>query len=330
MAWAPLRALRFALVLVPPALGCSLIVPPIEPGAHCDIGGNSPCAACLRRNCQDSIDRCCLDATCSNDALLSGLDRCGEGDRDGCATGLAQTVTEIGKAARTCALSSCAAECSDRGTVAWSCTAPQAGLTDCAACVFDRCGSALQQCCAASCEKKVSEGISRCISGDTAGCAWFVDESDTGLDGVVRGCIAKSCAACLGDGRKPQSCSPMGGGTYCTCSGARESSGPTCSIASVGGGRCYQTDETCTCGEYSCKATSLGCTCGLTAGPGSTSCRAAKGTVCCLELSEYARCRCELSSCYTDSREFAVPSCDASDVEAAMAAARRSLTACSN
>jgi len=331
--------------LAGPVAGCVLLVKPIEPESHCAIQGDTACAQCIRTKCQGSVDTCCKDATCATGDPVSNIvgkanvlevaDQCGQGSVDSCAQGLQVPRTGAASNVSTCVSNQCALEC----TVGpWSCASPRIGRNDCGTCIFQSCAASLDACCNdSSCGKysNIQKEVGACTSGDTAGCAYLRSQSTSGLEGVVRGCISKSCGArCMGDGRPHQHCSLYSAGAYCSCSDAEAPSGPDCSVASVGG-TCAVAKDGCACGPYACETASNGCSCAFKGGSGSTSCSVAKTTSegrCCLKLgSTGVSCACDrtLSRCLPEIDEYSVATCNLSDVLAELRPVNRIVDTCS-
>jgi hypothetical protein len=319
-----LRLLAFVL----PAMGCVLLVPDVAGDGTCRFEGETPCAACIRTRCQPGVDACCGDEACSGDdghgATMAAIDACGSGNKDACASGFQNASPGAGVDLRACVASECQATCLEGATVTvpWTCDSPRTEEGACATCIYASCEDALDGCCGdRSCQRsrEIQRDMSACVSGDEAGCAYLLSRSDFGLEGVLRGCIAKSCAAkCLGDGRPHNSCGLFSAGAYCSCSDAEESSGPECSVAAVGG-HCVRGRKGCSCGAYSCGATSHGCSCDFRGKDEElgTSCqlpaRAEEGR-CCLKVSD-TTISCECTTLYTfacdsDRDEYSTSSCD--------------------
>ena len=349
-----LTVLASALLVMAPATGCSVVMPPIEHGAHCAFPGSGACATCLRTGCQAPIDACCNDPSCAGDeghsGILDGLDACGGADTAKCAEWLGDAESGAAGNLRACVTTTCKAACLGDAVVPvkWSCKAARTTDTACAQCLYGDAGAAdggdatgaascagvLDECCGdPACSKSASlaDDLGRCTSGDAPGCAFLATRSMSGFEGKVRACVIKTCAAaCMGDGRFHESCSLEGGGAYCSCSEAEKPSGPECSGAKVGGGdgSCVLGEKGCTCGHYTCEASSSsysdGCSCDFRGAPGgSTRCdvvRKSSGSSttgrCCIKREERGfSCECKdyLSSCLgTD--EYDTPTCDVDDV----------------
>jgi hypothetical protein len=337
------------------ASGCIVFVSPIDTGEHCTIAGDSSCAACIRTKCQPTVDACCSATSCSGSAddgrtnkLLDSVDACGRGDRNACITNL--STPRLGaedEALRTCVTSECYAECVEGGTIGsssegratWTCGLPRRTDKPCAACIYDECAKALDDCCADSaCSKSsaIQKDIGACVAGDEPGCAYLGKGNTSGFDGVVRACIIDSCAdKCMGDGRPHASCNLYSGGQYCACTNAETSKGPECSSAKVGG-NCVVGKDGCTCGSYSCGSTTDGCSCNFEGGNEGTSCSIRKddpdsSAPCCIRLTDQGvSCKCSrYSGCYASLDEYGISSCDRDVVLAALDTASRVVTRCS-
>lgn len=322
--------------LVVHATGCVMVVPPIEHGGQCAFSGATACAACLRVSCQSSINACCNDSSCNggdgHSAVLDAVDACGNGNVSGCAEGIGDAESGTAGAVRTCVTTACRADCLGDVVVPvkWSCAAPRTEDNACATCVYDACGSTLDECCADSAcaaSSSLADDVGRCTSGDAPGCAYLTTKSTSGFEGKARACIIKSCAsACMGEGRTHESCDLYSGGSYCECTDAEKSHGPDCSVASMGG-NCVLGEKGCTCGHYACEQASSslgGCTCSFRSGSGgSTRCDVERKNdegVCCVrrESSGFTcECRTYLSSCLSNT-EWEVPTCNIEDALSAL------------
>lgn len=336
------RRFRLALVsvlflaFVVHATGCVMLVPPIEHAGQCRLEGASACATCLRTRCQTTIDACCSDRACNggdgHSASLDALDACGAGNTTGCADGLGDAESGSAGAMRTCVTTTCKEACLGDVVVPvkWSCAAARTKDNACATCVYDSCGSTLDECCGdSSCTASTSlaDDVGRCTSGDAPGCTYLTTKSTSGFEGKVRACITKSCGtACMGEGRTHESCNLYSGGSYCQCSDAEKSHGPDCSVASMGG-HCVLGEKGCTCGHYACTESSSslgGCSCSFHGGTGaSTKCDVERKNgqgVCCVhrDSTEFT-CECKTylsSSC--SGGEWIVPTCNIEDVLGAL------------
>jgi hypothetical protein len=332
--------LAWAVLVLVQATGCILVIPPFAHDAHCGITGTSACAACLRTSCQPAIDVCCNDSSCrgvdGHSAILDGLDACGGGDAKSCASGIGNGDSASAASVRACVVGSCKEACVGGAPVKvdWSCNAPRAKDNACSTCIYESCTSAVDGCCDdASCKasRSIADDLGMCIGGDAAACTFGVStKSTSGFEGKLRSCIAKSCTApCLGDQRKHEACQLEGGGAYCQCSDAEKSSGPECSVASMGG-NCVLGQKGCTCGHYACErsgsSTLGGCSCAFKGAAGSsTRCDAVRTSSgshstdgrCCLHVdASGTTCECKdyLSKCYADTGEYDTPSCNLEDV----------------
>jgi hypothetical protein len=334
-------------LLVVHALGCVLVIPPIDHGAgHCQLTGDTACATCLRTSCQTPVDACCDDKSCAGEdghaTILDALDECGAGNVPSCAAGIGKGDSASAAAVRTCVTSTCRAACLGDAAVKvdWSCNVARTPDNACSACVYESCATGLDECCGDSSCKRSSDlagDIGSCIGGDKPGCTYLLTKSDSGFEGKVRACIAKNCgAACMAD-RPHQSCSLQAGGSSCSCVHEEESRGPECSVGSVGG-NCVLGPKGCTCGTYSCRGETAGkgCTCsfGGTAGS-STSCNVGRTSSgqggCCLRRSDRGfSCECSeyQTSCRASAGEFSVDSCNLED--ALVGLAEVLVTKCSN
>jgi hypothetical protein len=333
----------WAALFVLEAVGCVLVVPPIDhTSGHCSVLGETACASCLRESCQASIDACCGDASCAGEdghsAILDALDECGTGSASGCAAGIGKGESTAAASVRACVTGTCKAACLGDAAVKvdWSCTVARTKDTDCATCIYDSCASAIGQCCDdSSCRKSsdLADDLGACVGGDKPGCTYMLTKSESGFEGKVRACIAKSCADRCMDDRPHQACSLESGGSYCSCTHAEKSSGPDCSVASLGG-TCVLGEKGCTCGHYACSSgSSDSCTCDFRGEAGSgTSCRARwNDSVCCLRREDRGfscSCKSYQSTCSATLGEYPVPSCDAED--AADALANVLVSTCSN
>ena len=317
------------------AVGCVLLVPPIEhSGGSCGITGSTACATCLRSSCQQAIDACCSDTSCAgydegHSEILDALDQCGTGSVTSCADSLGKGSSMAAASLRSCVLTTCKPACLGDAVVDvdWSCSAPRVADNDCATCIYDTCATSLDQCCNdASCGRSsdIAADMAACTSGDKPGCTYLTTKSDSGFEGKVRACIARECGARCMDKRPHQACELRGGGSYCSCSQSAKSSGPDCSKASVGG-NCVLGEKGCTCGTYECRNTGSGssCACDFTGEPGgSTSCTARKRTAsdsgpCCVVRGDTGfRCECEdySSRCLESIGEYDVATCNLEDV----------------
>jgi hypothetical protein len=346
MAQPVIRHAYAVAMLVGPLSGCILIAPTFEPQDHCSFNGSGQCATCIRTHCQAPIDTCCGADGCVS-AMLPAVDDCGEGQGKACGRSLATTRTKPDEeAVRSCITSNCTSDCivSDGGpSPAWSCAVSRESDKSCAQCIYTKCTAALDEYCAEQSNvggyiSELQKEMSACVAGDQPGCAWLLSKSTSGLEGVVRGCIAKSCGTtCMGDGRPHASCTLHSAGAYCTCSDAEASSGSECSVAKVGG-TCVIGKSGCTCGTYACTSAGSRCSCTFDEGGGTTSCRPQKGlgddtlAKCCLELdSSNVSCACDrdTTKCYTELGEYEVPSCDEHDLLATLEASGRVAQRCS-
>ena len=339
------RLLWAALVLLP-ASGCALVVTSFEHTDHCQITGSSACGTCLRQKCQAPIDSCCGDASCRGEdghsAILDSLDSCAGGSQSECATGIATAGAGMGAAVGSCVSSMCKAECLGDAVVSvpWSCTSTPSKEKACAKCVLDSCAADIAECCgSSSCasDSTVADDIGSCIGGDIGRCTYrLVNEGTTGLQGKVRGCIAKQCGTVCG-GRTHQQCDYRAAGAYCSCSDAEKASGPACPGTTVTGD-CVLGKDGCTCGNYTCRDTSStsfnACSCTFTGASADTfgqECnRPSKEGVCCLKFADQGpTCECsELkTSCYSD--EYSVDSCTLDSLRPVLTNASAFVTTCS-
>lgn len=326
--------------------GCVLAVSPDETSEHCNFTGSGVCAACIRSKCQAPIDACCRDKTCvEQGTMMEAVDVCGGGNTYDCASAMKSQQQGTSAALRDCLASQCSNECAKLSPDAavpeakWSCEGPRDRQTDCAACIYDACGSQIDACCKDgyckdTYDSQIRKDMAACTTGDAAGCAYMAKQSDVGVDGALRGCIVYKCAArCIGNARPHQSCTPEGGGRYCTCSDAQTSRGD-CSKSIATGAECTLARRGCSCGVYGCSTTTLGCRCSFTMDGDSTSCRGTTGTSgkkCCIVLDDSSlSCKCELSQCYASSGEYDIASCDVETVRKVLADAKRLVDTCSN
>jgi hypothetical protein len=332
------------------ASGCVLFVHPDEGGEHCAFRGTTACATCLKAKCQASIDACCRDSTCANTSgILGTIDECGDGSPTSCASGL-KTQLAGGPAAalRDCVSAQCGNECTAGAStppepVEWKCEGARDPITDCASCIYSSCDTQITDCCSdTNCAKfypDIRKDMGACTTGDAAGCAYMTTKSDSGLDGALRSCIEKKCAArCIGNARPHQNCALASGGTRCYCTNSQTSSGPECSVAKVGG-TCAIAAKGCTCGSYQCTgSSSYDCDCSFDGDPAKalrTTCRKSPTSSygrCCLKLEDqYVSCKCDtlLNSC-VGSNEYDIDSCDSTTVIATLRGAGRIVDKCSN
>lgn len=327
--------LRVLLTLLPVG-GCVFLISPDSIGDHCGFKGATGCATCIREKCQDPVDACCKDSTCSgsySSAFLDTVDKCGQGQTGDCAKGLTSTQYGPAETIRKCVVQQCNEQCTSGAVAAeWSCAVAREKKNDCATCVYDACSSALDQCCGdSSCSKStdVQRDIGGCVAGDAKACAYMTSKSESGVEGVVRACIQKSCgAACIGTARPHASCTLLSGGTHCTCTPAETSKGPDCSVAAVGGGRCVLGSTGCECGAFAC-STGSSCSCSFGSSGSAQTCAPPGGSgSCCVSLSTSGvSCACSSSSSCSGAR---VASCDQSTVLGALADTGRLVDACSN
>jgi hypothetical protein len=331
--------------LILPLASCILLISPDTPGDHCIIKGATACATCLRDKCQTSIDGCCRDTLCSETSYVSSptlttLDQCGEGNAKACASGLSGQGYGAAATVRTCVSQQCSEVCTGGAiAAAWSCDLPRESKNDCAKCVYESCTGALDKCCTdKSCSQgsEISKDVGGCVAADAKACAFMRTKSDNGLEGALRACIVSSCApVCIGAARPHVTCSLFSGGKSCSCSDSQTSSGPDCSIASVGG-NCVRGRGGCGCGAYGCSPGSTSirtCDCTFGSTSAGTQCnKPAKGR-CCLKVSSSGvACACEdfSSPCDTKQYEFDISSCDKSVVAKELTDAKFFLDACSN
>lgn len=326
----------WAALFVLHALGCVLVVPPVEDaGGHCQLTGSTECATCLRTSCQTSIDACCDDKSCAGEdghsAILDALDECGTGNATSCADGIGKGDSTAAASVRSCVTGTCKQACLGDAAVKidWSCTVARSNDNACATCVYDKCASALDECCTdSSCSKSsdLAEDMGACTGGDAPGCSYSTMKSTSGFEGKVRACILQKCGTtCMDTGRTHQSCQLLSGGSYCACQDAEKSSGPDCSAAALGGGsevQCVLGNKGCTCGSYGCSSStssSRSCSCSFGRGGGSdsTSCRAPSGSGsgeagrCCGKFTDTGlTCTCDEYTFSCSSTEFSISSCD--------------------
>jgi len=337
------RLLWAALALLP-ASGCALVVTSFDHAAHCQISGSSACGTCIREKCQATVDTCCGDASCRGEdghsAILDGLDACASGNQNGCAAGIASAGSGSAGAAGACVSTMCKSACIGDAVVVvpWTCGSTPSKAEPCAKCVLESCAADIAECCGSSSCKNdatVAEDIGGCIGGDKGGCTYRIaNEGDTGLQGKVRGCIAKRCEAqCLG--RTHQSCDYREAGSYCSCSEAEKASGPACPGAQFTGD-CVLGQSGCTCGHYACESTSTAfteCSCRFTSAAASArGCSVAGKGVCCLSFDgQGPTCKCsELRSCRDAPHEYQVESCDLDVLRPILTRASAFVPTCSN
>lgn len=347
------------------ASGCIVLISPYEVGDHCTIAGTTTCATCIRTNCQAPIDTCCGTKECGlapqpglagKSDVLGVLDACGGGDRNACITKL--STPRLGteeEAVRACVTASCNAECIEGGTITnigssgerptWTCGLPRTSTKACATCIFDKCATPLDDCCAdSSCSRDTSmqKDMGSCVAGDQAGCAYLYKQSTSGVAGILRGCIDDKCAtSCIGNEFPHTSCTSFSSGAYCSCSYAETSTGESCTAAKYG--TCVRSVDGCKCGTYSCESTSSssGCSCDFNGEGGSTDCfpqsssssGSSSESVCCLKLDgSSVTCKCEkyTSKCYNEFGEYDIESCEKDVVMASLRSAKRIVAECSN
>lgn len=76
----PLVSVEFprpgALLATASLVGCIAVVPSASPGGpHCHFAGSeTPCGACIRANCIDSVDPCCFEDTCGG--IITDIEAC--------------------------------------------------------------------------------------------------------------------------------------------------------------------------------------------------------------------------------------------------------------
>lgn len=343
------RSLWVAL-FVAQAIGCVLVVPPIEHGTgRCEFTGSSACATCLRSSCQTAIDACCKDASCAGEeghsGILDALDECGSGNQTTCASSLGETSNPKAATLRACVATTCKDDCVGTSAVAvdWSCDTQIAADNECSSCIATSCKTVIGTCCDdSSCSKdsSVVDYMSKCLSGDAPGCTYLINEASTsGIQGTVLKCVAECQEKCFGTYRPHQSCSLQKSGSYCTCSDAEKSSGNECTHASVGGD-CVVGDKGCTCGTYGCTASSSGCSCDFRNGRNEGADQACS----ILQSGGYGRCcikvessgvSCSCSDLYKpgtcpgkSTGEYETPTCDYENVMGALRGAQREVTSC--
>jgi len=195
--------------------------------------------------------------------------------------------------------------------------------------MYASCGTKLDECCADSeCkdDSEIRKDIGACTSGtDKPLCAYARTKSTSGVEGVVRDCIAKSCGEkCMGDGRTHQNCTLHSAGRYCTCSNAERASGQDCSASKVGG-NCIGTPKGCRCGNYECSGGVGDCKCDFTGrdGTSNVACEQSGTTlnrVCCLRVDDtQVSCECGVrSSCIASINEYEVNNCNKTTVMSAL------------
>ncbi len=336
------RLLWVALTLLP-ASGCALVVTSFEHSEHCQVTGSSACGTCIRKVCQLPVDACCGDASCRGEdghsAILDGLDACAAGDQSACALALATAATGPAAAAGTCVSTMCKEGCVGSAVVEvpWTCGSTPSKQQPCAKCVLESCASDIAECCASSpckSDATVAQDIGSCIGGDKGRCTYRIaTEGAVGLQGKIRGCIAKQCASqCLG--RTHESCDYYEAGSYCSCSDSEKASGPACPGKQVTGD-CVLGAKGCTCGNYACKSSSIsyqGCSCqftGLTAD--TTGCNAPTNGVCCLTFDGPGpTCECSNLNSFCYRGEYSVKSCDLEVLRPILENASAFVPTCSN
>ncbi len=341
----------WAILVIVQATGCVLVVPSFDHTDHCNIGGTTTCATCLRQKCQPPIDTCCGDPKCNggdgHTPLFDGLDACGGGDQAGCAQGLLTADSANASAVGSCVTTSCKKECVGDAvaSVPWSCKSMPAAELPCAKCVFDACKTDIASCCEdASCQtdSALQEDIAACTGTDSPKCYYRLAHADTnGLAAKVRACIAKECEVnCLGSSPRPhETCNYRANGSYCSCGESESASGPPCP-GTMDFGTCVLGTGGCTCGRYACtsSSTSHDCSCNfngdLTGNTESCSITRDETTgegICCMKYdSSGPSCACDSfkSSCYMDESE--VSSCDLTTLMPALQSASALVSSCSN
>jgi hypothetical protein len=230
---------------------------------------------------------------------------------------------------RSCVATSCRQICTELApppaATTWSCASSRDESTDCASCVYVNCKLNIDACCSnASCKDDTSilTDIGACVIGDAPGCAFLLDDTrDTlGLPGAIRGCIDNSCASrCMNADRRPHTkCAVYEQGHYCQCSNAEASSGQTCDTWHIGSSAyCVLGSDGCTCGEYTCSASSLGCSCDFHGGAvTTTTCTQPQGGICCFKRESYGvscSCKKDTTSCSEAAGEVYTLSCSVED-----------------
>jgi hypothetical protein len=268
-----LRAL-FSSALLLPVVGCVFFVPDYDPTSVCPITGSTPCAMCLRADCQQKVDACCGAKNCHSASLsgeagstMAAIDQCTQGNQNACASGLLDASrSPEGDDLATCVKSVCASVCVGAGGGTWTC-ATQRPDNDCASCIYDACASAVNTCCAdATCPTDAAADMGSCTTGDTLNCGHaqsiFYKPAPQPAADNLRACIATKCRnRCFGADRIHTSCETNTVDTGCNCTDQATIDGSVCSSSVIAGATCYVTGVDsyfvgdaagCTCGHYGC------------------------------------------------------------------------------
>jgi hypothetical protein len=102
--------------------GCFAFIQPDDINDNCGIKGESACAICLREKCQTEINNCCKEpegyegcseVTFGDDAFMTTLDACGEGQDQASCLYNVSNANEGGPTGviRKCTLEKCSSEC---------------------------------------------------------------------------------------------------------------------------------------------------------------------------------------------------------------------------
>jgi hypothetical protein len=107
--------------------GCILLVSPKDYGSTCHfLGMNTSCGSCIQSQCQDDVNRCCKDTSCSS--KLAAVDECASGDGGACAEIAVMTASlnRNGSALAVCIERSCPNSCvSHSSTSKTNCYVPE-------------------------------------------------------------------------------------------------------------------------------------------------------------------------------------------------------------